>query len=62
MKRIGSRVQVMHGNAKMTGGGLRKKDLKYNKHGKIVSKKVSSMAKKKTKTTESRLYNQKRTI
>ena len=47
MKRIGSRVQVMHGNAKMTGGGLRKKDLKYNKHGKIVSKKVSSMAKKK---------------
>ena len=37
----------MHGNAKMTGGGLRKKDLKYNKHGKIVSKKVSSMAKKK---------------
>ena len=36
----------MHGTAKMTGGGLRKKDLKYNKHGKIVSKKVSSMARK----------------
>ena len=31
---------------KMTGGGLRKKDLKYNKHGKIVSKKMSQRAKK----------------
>ena len=46
MLRIGSRAQVMHGNAKMTGGGLKKKDLKYNKQGKIVSKKMSSMAKK----------------
>jgi hypothetical protein len=36
----------MHGNAKQTGGGLKMKDLKYNKHGKIVSKKVSSRAKK----------------
>jgi hypothetical protein len=46
MQRIGSRAQVMHGNAKMTGGGLKKKDLKYNKQGKIVSKKMSAMAKK----------------
>ena len=46
MLRIGTRAQVMHGNAKMTGGGLRKKDLKYNKQGKIVSKKMSSIAKK----------------
>ena len=46
MQRIGSRAQVMHGNAKMTGGGLRKKDLKYNKQGKIVSKKMSQRAKK----------------
>ena len=45
-QRVGSRAQVMHGNAKMTGGGLRKKDLKYNKHGKIVSKKMSQRAKK----------------
>ena len=45
-QRVGSRAQVMHGNAKMTGGGLKKKDLKYNKQGKIVSKKMSSMAKK----------------
>jgi hypothetical protein len=44
--RVGTRSQVMHGNAKMTGGGLKKKDLKYNKQGKIVSKKMSAMAKK----------------
>ena len=30
MQRIGSRAQVMHGNAKMTSGGLMKKHLKYN--------------------------------
>ena len=46
MQRVGSRAQVMHGNARMTGGGLRKKDLKYNKQGKIVSKKMSKLAKK----------------
>ena len=46
MQRVGSRSQVMHGNAKMTAGGLRKKDLKYNKQGKIVSKKMSQRAKK----------------
>ena len=46
MQRVGCRAQVMHGNAKMTGGGLRKKDLKYNKQGKIVSKKMSKLAKK----------------
>ena len=44
--KIGSRAQVMHGTAKMTGGGLTKKQLKYNKHGKIVSKKASKAAKK----------------
>jgi hypothetical protein len=46
MQRVGSRAQVMHGNAKQTGGGLKKKDLKYNKQGKIVSKKMSTRAKK----------------
>ena len=45
MIRVGSRAQVMHGNAKMTGGGLRKKDLTYNNSGKIVSKKMSKIAK-----------------
>jgi len=46
IKTEGSRSQVMNGNAKHTSGGLTKKDLKYNKHGSIVSKKKSASAKK----------------
>ena len=46
MKARGSRAKVMHGTAKRTSGGLRKKDLKYNKHGRIVSRKMSLRAKK----------------
>jgi hypothetical protein len=42
----GSRCQVMHGSAKKTTGGLTKSQLKYNKQGKIVSKKASELAKK----------------
>ena len=49
MMKAGNRCQVMHGTAKITGGGLTKKDLKYNKQGKIVSKKMSAIAKKKIK-------------
>ena len=45
-KRLGTRAEVMHGTAKMTSGGLMKKDLKYNKRGKIVSAKASAAAKK----------------
>jgi ankyrin repeat protein len=36
----------MHGTAKKTTGGLTKKQLKYNKQGKIVSRKASTLAKK----------------
>ena len=43
---IGSRAQVMHGTADHTSGGLKKGDLKYNKHGRIVSRKKSQKAKK----------------
>ena len=46
MKTIGSRAEVMHGNAKRTSGGLLKKHLKYNKRRKIVSKRASARAKK----------------
>ena len=45
MQRVGSRAEVMHGNAKQTSGGLKKNDLIYNKQGKIVSKKMSTIAK-----------------
>jgi hypothetical protein len=46
MSQIGSRAQVMHGSAHHTSGGLTKGDLKYNKHGRIVSRKKSAKAKK----------------
>ena len=41
---IGSRAQVMHGNATRTAGGLTKKDLK-KKDGEIISKSKSKDAK-----------------
>ena len=43
---IGSRAQVMNGTAEKTSGGLKKKDLKYNSQGRIVSVKKSRSAKK----------------
>jgi len=45
-KKVGSRAQVMHNTAHHTTGGLTKRDLKYNKWGRIVSKKRSTLAKK----------------
>ena len=46
MDKTGSRAQVMNGTAEKTSGGLTKKDLKYNKWGRIVSRRKSSQAKK----------------
>lgn len=46
MPSTGTRAQVMHGTADHTSGGLTKRDLKYNKWGRIVSRKKSTMAKK----------------
>jgi hypothetical protein len=46
---IGSRAQVMHGTADHTSGGLTKSDLKYNKAGRIVSRKKSMKAKKENR-------------
>lgn len=42
----GSRAQVMHGTAYKTSGGLTKKDLVKNKHGRYVSRKKHLTAKK----------------
>ena len=39
---IGSRAQVHHGTAFKTPGGLKKNNLKKNKHGKIVSRAKSA--------------------
>jgi len=44
---VGSRVQVVNGTAHHTPGGLTKKDLKYNKYGRIVSVRKSALAKRK---------------
>ena len=49
MKARGSRAEVMHGTARRTSGGLRKQHLKYNKRGKIVSKRASARAKKENR-------------
>jgi hypothetical protein len=46
IKRVGSRAEVWHGTAKMTSGGLAKKDLIKNKYGRIVSKAKYLTAKK----------------
>ena len=45
-QRFGSKAQVMNGTALMTTGRLKKGDLKYNKRGRIVSKKRSARAKR----------------
>jgi hypothetical protein len=47
-RKIGSRAQVMHGTAEKTKGGLTKKSLKYNKAGRIVSRKKSATMKRRS--------------
>jgi hypothetical protein len=42
----GSKLQVFRGHADRTTGGLEKKDLMTNKHGKVVSKKQHRAGKK----------------
>lgn len=54
---IGSRAQVHHKTAYKTTGGLKKKDLKKNKHGKIVSRAKSSKGKQMLKRLTSKGYH-----
>ena len=49
MKTEGSRAEVMHGHAKRTSGGLTKAQLMKNKHGRIVSRKKHSLAKRENR-------------
>jgi len=46
MQARGTRAQVMHGTAMRTSGGLTKKQLMYNKHGRIVSRRKHFSAKR----------------
>ena len=48
MKRVGTRLQVWRNKAKQTTGGLQKGDLTQNRHKKVVSKKASATAAKKS--------------
>lgn len=59
MKSRGTRAQVMNGNAMRTPGGLKKKDLKYNKNGRIVSKKQSARAKKEKRLVKAGYVTEK---
>ena len=52
VKTKGTRAEVMHGTALKTGygrKGLRKHQLKYNKHGRIVSRRLSKKAKRENR-------------
>ena len=46
---VGSRAQVFHGTVNKTTGGLEKKDLMKNKHGRIVSVRKHKTAKKENR-------------
>ena len=59
MKARGTRAQVMHGTAVKTPGGLTKSQLKYNKQGRIVSKKRSARAKKENRLVKSGYVTEK---
>ena len=56
VKAIGSRAEVMHGTAHHTSGGLTRKHLKYNKAGRIVSRRASEAGKKALKRLEKAGY------
>jgi len=56
---IGSRAQVWHATADHTSGGLKKKDLMMNKHGRIVSKAKSSTAKKEKRLEKAGYFTKK---
>lgn len=46
---IGSKAEVFHGSKSRTTGGLTRKDLVRNKHGRIVSRKKQALGKKAIK-------------
>ena len=59
MRKRGSRAQVMSGSALKTPGGLTRKQLKYNKQGRIVSKKRSARAKRENRLVKSGYVTEK---
>ena len=59
MKARGTRAQVMHGTALKTAGGLTKNKLRYNKQGRIVSRKRSAKAKRENRLVKSGYVTEK---
>jgi hypothetical protein len=57
---VGSKAQVFHGTAKHTSGGLEKKDLVKNKHGRIVSRRKMAAGKKALKYLTRKGYKARR--
>lgn len=55
----GSRAQVWHGTAYKTKGDLKKDDLVMNKHGRIVSKKKQSTAKREKRLEKAGYFTKK---
>ncbi len=60
MQTSGSKAMVFHGTAKHTAGGLEKKDLVKNKHGRIVSRKKMLQGKKALKFLTRKGYKAKK--
>jgi hypothetical protein len=58
-KKYGSRAEVMHGVAEMTKGRRRKSYFFKNKHGEIVSKKLSLLAKKEKRLEKAGYFTRK---
>lgn len=56
----GSKAQVYHGTAKRTSGGLTKKALMKNKHGRIISRKKHALGKKSIKHLVKKGYKAKK--
>jgi len=56
---IGTRAQVWHGTAKKTSGGLTKTNLMKNKHGRIVSRKKHSKAKRENRLVKAGFFTKK---
>lgn len=49
MKAVGSKAEVYHGTCRHTVGGLTRKDLVKNRHGRIVSRRKQQQGKKAIK-------------
>ena len=58
-KNRGSRSEVMHGTAYQTKGELLKKDLMYNKHKRIVSRKKHIKAKREKRLEKAGYFTKK---